>query len=79
MCVCVLQALSISRSLSEAKVAVEKKGQYDPRELRNLVVHAVQEAGGTVDYAEASWVFPLNSISIIWLHWKEKLNEHILK
>lgn len=46
------KALSISRSLSEAKVAVEKKGQDNPRELRNLVVHAIREAGGTVDYAE---------------------------
>lgn len=49
--------------MSEAKVAVEKKGQDNPRELRNLVVHAIQEAGGTVDYAEASCVFPVSSNS----------------
>lgn len=64
--------------MSEAKVAVEKKGQDNPRELRNLVVHAVQEAGGTVDYAEASSVFPVNGTFIMWLHSKEKLEEHIL-
>lgn len=43
--------------MSEAKAAVEKKGQHNSRKLRNLVVHAVQEAGGLVDYAEASSVF----------------------
>lgn len=65
---CVLQALSISRSLSEAKVAVEKKGQHNSRELRNIVVIAIQEAGGTVDYAEASSSFLVNSSFIVWLH-----------
>lgn len=59
--------------MSEAKVAVEKKGQDNPRELRNLVVRAVQEAGGTVDYAEASCVFPVNSIFIIWFIGRKKL------
>lgn len=65
---CALQALSISRSLSEAKVAVEKKGQHNSRELRNIVVIAIQEAGGTIDYAEASSSFLVNSSFIVWLH-----------
>lgn len=46
-----LQALSISRSLAEAKVAAEN-GQVNCRELRNSFVQAVQEAGGAIDYAE---------------------------
>ncbi|KAM7521796.1 hypothetical protein LguiA_011698 [Lonicera macranthoides] len=45
------KALSISRSLSKAKAAVEK-GQVSCRELRNSVTEAIQEAGGKVDYAE---------------------------
>ncbi|XP_057480298.1 pantoate--beta-alanine ligase [Actinidia eriantha] len=45
------KALSINRSLSEAKSAAVK-GQVDCRELKNLVIQAIHEAGGRVDYAE---------------------------
>lgn len=46
-----LQALSINRSLSKAKLAVER-GQVSSKELRNSVIQAIEEAGGKVDYAE---------------------------
>ncbi|KAK6164263.1 hypothetical protein DH2020_001127 [Rehmannia glutinosa] len=45
------KALSISKSLLNAKFAAEK-GQVDCKELRDYVVHAIHEAGGKVDYAE---------------------------
>lgn len=45
------KALSINRSLSRAKLAAEK-GQVNCRELRNIVVQAINEAGGRIDYAE---------------------------
>ncbi|KAJ8441371.1 hypothetical protein Cgig2_009079 [Carnegiea gigantea] len=45
------KALSINRSLSEAKLAVER-GQMSSRELRSSVIQAIEEAGGKVDYAE---------------------------
>lgn len=38
---------------------MEKKGQNNPKELRNIVVRTIEEAGGTVDYAEVSSVFSL--------------------
>lgn len=48
-----LQAASISRSLSRAKIAAEK-GRVNCRELRDSVVKAIEEAGGRVDYAEVT-------------------------
>ncbi|KAL8055370.1 hypothetical protein ABFX02_04G051600 [Erythranthe guttata] len=45
------KALSISKSLSNAKFAAEK-GQLNCKELRDSVIQAIQEAGGKVDYAE---------------------------
>ncbi|WJZ90899.1 hypothetical protein VitviT2T_010014 [Vitis vinifera] len=45
------KALSINRSLSRAKFAAEK-GQTNCRELRDLVIQAIEEAGGRIDYAE---------------------------
>lgn len=45
------KALSISRSLAEAKVAVEK-GQINCKELRNSVIQSIQEGSGVIDYAE---------------------------
>ncbi|KAK6141565.1 hypothetical protein DH2020_024697 [Rehmannia glutinosa] len=45
------RALSISKSLFDAKFAAEK-GQVDCKELRDSVVQAILEAGGKVDYAE---------------------------
>ncbi|GMH02527.1 hypothetical protein Nepgr_004366 [Nepenthes gracilis] len=45
------KALSINRSLSEAKSAAEK-GKIICKELRSLVIEAIQESGGRVDYAE---------------------------
>lgn len=48
---CILQALSINRSLSRAKFSAEK-GESNCRKLRDLVVQAVEEAGGRIDYAE---------------------------
>lgn len=50
------QALSISRSLTEAKVAAVS-GEVNCRKLRNSVIQAVQEAGGVIDYAEVSMNF----------------------
>ncbi|XP_048232617.1 pantoate--beta-alanine ligase isoform X3 [Ricinus communis] len=44
-------ALSISRSLLEAKSCAEK-GQINCRELRDLVIQAINGAGGKIDYAE---------------------------
>ncbi|KAI3449875.1 hypothetical protein Pfo_006540 [Paulownia fortunei] len=45
------KALSISKSLSNARFAAEK-GQIDCKELRDSVIRAIHEAGGKVDYAE---------------------------
>ncbi|XP_015575965.1 pantoate--beta-alanine ligase isoform X2 [Ricinus communis] len=45
------KALSISRSLLEAKSCAEK-GQINCRELRDLVIQAINGAGGKIDYAE---------------------------
>ncbi|XP_042495894.1 pantoate--beta-alanine ligase [Macadamia integrifolia] len=45
------KALSISMSLSRAKIAAQN-GQVSCRELQNSVIQAIQEAGGKVDYAE---------------------------
>ncbi|KAK6164293.1 hypothetical protein DH2020_001157 [Rehmannia glutinosa] len=45
------KALSINKSLFDAKFAAEK-GQVDCKELRDSVVQAILEAGGKVDYAE---------------------------
>ncbi|TQD95984.1 hypothetical protein C1H46_018471 [Malus baccata] len=44
-------ALCISKSLSKARSSAEK-GQINCKELRELVVEAISEAGGRVDYAE---------------------------
>lgn len=46
-----VQALSISKSLYNAKSAAEN-GQVDCKELRDTVIRSIQEAGGKVDYAE---------------------------
>ncbi|KAK1351246.1 Pantoate--beta-alanine ligase [Heracleum sosnowskyi] len=45
------KALSINRSLSKAKDAVEM-GQINSRDLINSVIESIQEAGGRIDYAE---------------------------
>ncbi|PNX81807.1 pantoate-beta-alanine ligase-like protein, partial [Trifolium pratense] len=45
------KALSINKSLSKAKSAVED-GQVQCEKLRNLVIQCITEAGGTIDYAE---------------------------
>ncbi|KAK4419475.1 Pantoate--beta-alanine ligase [Sesamum alatum] len=46
-----VKALSISKSLFNAKRAAEK-GNINCKELRDSVVRAIHEAGGKVDYAE---------------------------
>lgn len=48
-----MQALSISKSLSEARSSAEK-GQVNCKELRDLVIQAISESGGRVDYVEVS-------------------------
>lgn len=58
------QALSISRSLTEAKVAAVS-GEVNCRKLRNSVIQAVQEAGGVIDYAEVSMNFFLFSCMVV--------------
>lgn len=63
---CTLQALSINRSLSRAKFAAEK-GQTNCRELRDLVIQAIEEVGGRIDYAEVRQKKP--SSSKIVLSW----------
>ncbi|XP_016471964.1 pantoate--beta-alanine ligase [Nicotiana tabacum] len=45
------KALSISRALSKAKVEAEK-GQVSCRDLINVAIQTIDEAGGRVDYAE---------------------------
>lgn len=45
------KALSINRSLSKAKDTAEM-GQKNSRDLINLVIESIQEAGGRIDYAE---------------------------
>ncbi|KZV57808.1 Pantoate--beta-alanine ligase family protein [Dorcoceras hygrometricum] len=45
------KALSISKSLFKAKFATEQ-GQVDCKELKDSLIHAIQEAGGKIDYAE---------------------------
>lgn len=49
---CNLQALSISKSLFRAKCSAEK-GQINCKELRGLVIQAINDTGGRIDYAEA--------------------------
>nr|GMD23732.1 pantoate--beta-alanine ligase [Ipomoea batatas] len=46
------QAVSISRALSEAKVAAEKGQVNCCKDLRNSVSKIIEEAGGRIDYAE---------------------------
>lgn len=46
-----LQALSISRSLFEAKAAAEK-GKLVCSDLRRSVIEKIEAAGGKVDYVE---------------------------
>ncbi|VFR01214.1 unnamed protein product [Cuscuta campestris] len=46
------QALSISRALSKAKVAAEKGGLVNCKDLRDVVIKTIEEAGGRIDYAE---------------------------
>lgn len=48
-----MQALSINKSLSRARFSAEK-GQIGCKELTDLVIQAINEAGGRVDYAEVS-------------------------
>lgn len=62
---CPLQALSINRSLSRAKLAAEK-GQTNCRELRDLVIQAIEEAGGRIDYAEVRQEKPSSKIVLSW-------------
>ncbi|KAI4326389.1 hypothetical protein MLD38_031710 [Melastoma candidum] len=50
-CLAVLQALSISRSLSMAKQGAEK-GEHSFQILKDSVICAIEEAGGRIDYAE---------------------------
>ncbi|KAF5726598.1 pantoate--beta-alanine ligase isoform X1 [Tripterygium wilfordii] len=45
------KALSISRSLLRAKSSF-KMGETNCRELKNLVIQAIDDAGGEIDYAE---------------------------
>ncbi|PKI76788.1 pantoate--beta-alanine ligase [Punica granatum] len=45
------KALSISQSLSKAKIAAET-GQVDSKSLRDAVIQEITESGGKVDYAE---------------------------
>ncbi|KAL0459314.1 UNVERIFIED_CONTAM: Pantoate--beta-alanine ligase [Sesamum latifolium] len=46
-----VKALSISKSLFNAKLAAEN-GKVNCKELRDSVIQAIHEAGGKVDYAE---------------------------
>ncbi|GAB2281964.1 hypothetical protein Dimus_016528 [Dionaea muscipula] len=66
---CILQALSINRSLSKAKTDAEEEGQLNCKELKSLVADAIQQAGGTVDYAEvnAECGFSLYLELLVWL------------
>lgn len=48
-----MQALSINKSLSRARFSAEK-GLISCKELTDLVIQAINEAGGRVDYAEVS-------------------------
>lgn len=50
----ILQALSISRSLLNAKSAAEG-GQVKCRELKDLAVLKITEAGGKIDYVEVGY------------------------
>ncbi|XP_044492903.1 pantoate--beta-alanine ligase [Mangifera indica] len=45
------KALSISKSLFRAKCSAEK-GQINCKELRGLVIQAINDTGGRIDYAE---------------------------
>ncbi|KAM6601736.1 pantoate--beta-alanine ligase isoform X1 [Cannabis sativa] len=47
------QALSINKSLSRARIAAEK-GHVNCKELIDMVIKAIHEAGGKVDYAEVT-------------------------
>nr|XP_028958359.1 LOW QUALITY PROTEIN: pantoate--beta-alanine ligase [Malus domestica] len=58
------KARCISKSLSKARSSAEK-GQINCKELRDLVVEAISEAGGSVDYAEVSFVGSLESVEEI--------------
>lgn len=48
---CTAQALSISRSLSKAKIDAET-GQLNSKSLRDAVIREITESSGRIDYAE---------------------------
>ncbi|GAA0187293.1 hypothetical protein LIER_34581 [Lithospermum erythrorhizon] len=58
------KALSISRSLYEAKKAAEN-GERDCTKLRNYVAQTIQKAGGKVDYDEIVDQESLESVEVI--------------
>ncbi|XP_045794171.1 pantoate--beta-alanine ligase [Trifolium pratense] len=58
------KALSINKSLSKAKSAVED-GQVQCEKLRNLVIQCITEAGGTIDYAEIVDQHSLEKVELI--------------
>ncbi|KAG9155136.1 hypothetical protein Leryth_011112 [Lithospermum erythrorhizon] len=58
------KALSISRSLYEAKKAAEN-GERDCTKLRNYVAQTIQKAGGKVDYDEIMDQESLESVEVI--------------
>lgn len=75
---CTLQALSINRSLSRAKLTAEK-GQTNCRELRDLVIQAVEEVGGRIDYAEVRQEKPFSKtvcIALVPLYCKSKFSSY---
>ncbi|KAK9160218.1 hypothetical protein Syun_006559 [Stephania yunnanensis] len=58
------KALSISSSLSRAKLAAEN-GQHSCRELKISVVQSIIEAGGKVDYAEIVDQDTLEAVDVV--------------
>ncbi|XP_019188491.1 PREDICTED: pantoate--beta-alanine ligase [Ipomoea nil] len=62
------QAVSISRALSEAKVAAEKGQVNCCKDLRNSVSKIIEEAGGRIDYAEIVDQESLETAEVIERH-----------
>ena len=60
-----MQALSIRRSLLKAKSAAEE-GQVKCRELKDLAVQTISQAGGRIDYAEVAYNLSSLTFYTVW-------------
>ena len=72
------QALSISKSLLEAKIQAEK-GEACCEGLKAFVVESITQAGGRVDYAEVNSFPPVLPSVIFFARLKQKSSIDFLR